>query len=560
MDNTYRWWTRVVDPTDPLERYALEPSGSTYLDNSTFVSSYDTGIVGTVQLPVCGSVDPAITSGRVVYDDGLQITFEITLTNNGTVPVGYVPLRVTGSTQPGVIFADRTLGMLKPGESKTHQVTLPESTFTSPAAVFTLDAGNTIAEANESNNQISVLRCPDADGDGYLSCINDCNDNSAASHPGATEICDGLDNDCNGSVDEGFDADHDGWTTCAGDCHDDDARVNGIESVAGNYASCFDALDNDCDGVADWDCASDVAVQNVQQGTATGGLAAMAAGSSNNIYQSLKESNSGKRLVVYWTFQGVSSSFWYELRAEGLISSATGDTFNLSWTTKDQSAGACDGTETNYQPAFTISKTVDDDRPQLFTLGPPPAGQGAVEFCVKAEDSNPSGGDKTADTLKLDKLYVFPITLDARAQSETTAIGTKLNGTSYLQTQSVDGIDEVIREAGADQMDHTWKLTAPIGFEHRLYVNGWRTNSSDLDNFQFYFATPIPNVTPEQPGAFQLISGAVVNQAIGGTVFNVPFGTPGLVGTVWIKVQDTVPNGTTLDTLHVDYLAIKTTP
>ncbi|MEQ1746726.1 MAG: MopE-related protein, partial [Saprospiraceae bacterium] len=41
----------------------------------------------------------------------------------------------------------------------------------------------------------------DRDGDGYRS-HEDCDDNNAAVHPGAVEICDGLDNDCNGKADD----------------------------------------------------------------------------------------------------------------------------------------------------------------------------------------------------------------------------------------------------------------------------------------------------------------------------------------------------------------------
>ncbi|MBK6930068.1 MAG: hypothetical protein IPH12_04100 [Saprospirales bacterium] len=41
----------------------------------------------------------------------------------------------------------------------------------------------------------------DRDLDGFLS-FEDCDDNNAAVHPGAAEQCDGMDNDCNGNVDD----------------------------------------------------------------------------------------------------------------------------------------------------------------------------------------------------------------------------------------------------------------------------------------------------------------------------------------------------------------------
>jgi uncharacterized repeat protein (TIGR03803 family) len=45
---------------------------------------------------------------------------------------------------------------------------------------------------------------PDADGDGY-STAEDCDDHDATVYPGAPELCDGKDNNCSGTVDEGFD-------------------------------------------------------------------------------------------------------------------------------------------------------------------------------------------------------------------------------------------------------------------------------------------------------------------------------------------------------------------
>ncbi|MFM9986820.1 MAG: MopE-related protein [Flavobacteriales bacterium] len=78
---------------------------------------------------------------------------------------------------------------------------------------------------------------------GYIAAAGDCNDNNNAIHPGVTEICNGQDDDCDGTADEGFDADNDGYTTCEGDCNDNNVNVNpGASEICGN------GIDENCDG------------------------------------------------------------------------------------------------------------------------------------------------------------------------------------------------------------------------------------------------------------------------------------------------------------------------
>jgi hypothetical protein len=123
----------------------------------------------------------------------------------------------------------------------------------------------------------------DNDGDGYTENQGDCDDTNAAVNLAASELCDGVDNNCNGSIDEGLTQP----TTCGlGQCGGSagiETCANGVwendtcDPFAGAAAETCNNIDDDCDGTVDEDltqsstCGAGVCSANTGIETCTAG-------------------------------------------------------------------------------------------------------------------------------------------------------------------------------------------------------------------------------------------------------------------------------------------------
>ncbi len=164
---------------------------------------------------------------------------------------------LTGNTLVTITGCIQPIGyVLNPGDCDDNN-----NAITGPLTYY-VDADN---DGHGSMTGISITSCTNP-GVGYVTISDDCNDANNAVYPGATEICDGLDNDCDIDIDEGLailnyfiDTDQDnfgagnmlsfcqdpgvGYSTIDGDCDDSNPTIYpGATEILNN------SIDENCDG------------------------------------------------------------------------------------------------------------------------------------------------------------------------------------------------------------------------------------------------------------------------------------------------------------------------
>ncbi len=246
---------------------------------------------------------------------------------------------------------------------------------------------------------VDEQRFLDVDGDGYGTAVSwtgcgappntlyraresgDCDDYDIETHPRASELCNGRDDDCDGDVDEdaidrtrlfrdddgdGFGSastmgcpDDDGHTALGGDCDDGNRSVH-----PGAPELCNDR-DDDCDGFADEEPSEGGMYYLDLDGDGWGGYGTVRACAAGEAYVRLEPyydyASYYDRYGTYFyagTYDGGDVPYGAYLVLAPVVAS-TGDCQDLNPSVHPNASEACDGTDND------CDTLVDDDDPSL---------------------------------------------------------------------------------------------------------------------------------------------------------------------------------------------------
>ncbi len=263
LDATNNWWGSNTGPFHPT----LNPTGlgNNVSDNVMFIPWISTAAIDSLCIGI--TAPNQIIAGR-------QATINVVMKNIGQNTWTEADNYRLGSQNPqdNLVWGLNRINMSPAASILTGQEYVFVFNITAPTAtgIYSSDWEPVkeyvawFGATCQKNIQV-VTNCVDNDLDTYFAfdavecpAGNDCNDNNSTIHPGATEICNGVNDDCNSQTDEGLTAPFN--SNQAGVCLGSNQTCAGAAGWIDNYTyittyqnpetSC-DGLDNDCDTQTD---------------------------------------------------------------------------------------------------------------------------------------------------------------------------------------------------------------------------------------------------------------------------------------------------------------------